>query len=91
MFCFEVTAGKAGEKEILCDKPCMSLRACGRHQCRRVCCPLASLAHVQGVGKKGKRKANAGEDANPSGTEGSDQSDEDVVDAEVIDDEDEKK
>ncbi|PPQ87085.1 hypothetical protein CVT26_009838, partial [Gymnopilus dilepis] len=63
LVCWEVTAGnekegggkEGGEKEILCDKPCMALRACGRHQCRRVCCPLASLAHVQSS-KKGKRK-----------------------------------
>jgi molecular chaperone DnaK len=33
----------------------------------------------------------AGEDANASGAEGAESSDEDVVDAEVIDDEDEKK
>lgn len=25
--------------EILCDRPCAALRACGRHQCNRVCCP----------------------------------------------------
>ncbi|TFK63598.1 hypothetical protein BDN72DRAFT_963814 [Pluteus cervinus] len=42
------------EKEILCDKPCMALRACGRHQCRRICCPLASLAAT--AAKKGKKK-----------------------------------
>jgi transcriptional repressor NF-X1 len=47
------------EKEILCDKPCFALRACGRHQCRRVCCPLASLA--AGIGRKGKRRAVAEE------------------------------
>ena len=35
--------------------------------------------------------ANPGEDATASGTEGTSSSDEDVVDAEVIDDEDEKK
>ncbi|KAG9311585.1 hypothetical protein JVU11DRAFT_7794 [Chiua virens] len=27
---------------ILCDKPCQALRVCGRHQCGRICCPLAS-------------------------------------------------
>jgi transcriptional repressor NF-X1 len=36
--------------EILCDRPCAALRACGRHQCNRVCCPLAAL--VKGKGKK---------------------------------------
>ena len=39
------------ENEILCDRPCAALRACGRHQCRRVCCPLAALASS---GKKGR-------------------------------------
>ena len=42
------------ENEILCDRPCAALRACGRHQCRRVCCPLAALANS---GKKGRRRA----------------------------------
>ena len=38
----------AEESEILCDRPCTVLRACGRHQCRRVCCPPASLASTSG-------------------------------------------
>ena len=43
---------------ILCDKPCQALRACGRHQCGRVCCPLASLASVQraAAAKSSKRR-----------------------------------
>lgn len=41
------------ENEILCDRPCAALRACGRHQCRRICCPLASLANI---GKKSRRR-----------------------------------
>ncbi|KAF8137091.1 hypothetical protein EV363DRAFT_1428042 [Boletus edulis] len=32
---------------IFCDKPCQALRSCGRHQCGRICCPLASLASLQ--------------------------------------------
>ncbi|KAF8957390.1 hypothetical protein BDZ97DRAFT_1906818 [Flammula alnicola] len=55
--CYEVHSSSAAglpEKEILCDKQCQALRACGRHQCRRLCCPLASLA--MNVGKKGKRR-----------------------------------
>ncbi|KAF8629368.1 hypothetical protein AX17_005664 [Amanita inopinata Kibby_2008] len=48
-----------GEKEIFCDRPCTALRACGRHECRRVCCPLASLsfgsASGGGTGGKGKK------------------------------------
>jgi len=57
MACFQVhSASVSGveEKEILCDKPCMALRACGRHECRRLCCPLASLA--MSANKKGKRR-----------------------------------
>ena len=39
----------------------------------------------------GANPGNPGEDASASGTDGGSSSDEDVVDAEVIDDEDEKK
>ena len=38
----------AEESEILCDRPCTVIRACGRHQCCRVCCPPASLASTSG-------------------------------------------
>ena len=38
--------------EILCDRPCPALRSCGKHQCNRVCCPLASFAGIKGKGKK---------------------------------------
>ena len=47
------TKSNIEETEILCDRPCAALRACGRHQCRRVCCPLAALANT---GKKGRRR-----------------------------------
>ena len=40
-----------GEKDLLCDRQCAVLRACGKHECRRICCPLASLAF--GKGRKG--------------------------------------
>ena len=57
--CYQDQARAHGEMgEILCDKPCPALRACGRHQCNRVCCPLASLAHI-GKGKGKKRAAVA--------------------------------
>jgi len=47
------TVKRAGHEEHLCDRPCTALRACGRHQCGRVCCPLASLASAaKGKGKK---------------------------------------
>ncbi|KAF5324353.1 hypothetical protein D9619_011330 [Psilocybe cf. subviscida] len=61
LHCFQVHAADAAgaeEKEILCDKPCLAYRACGHHQCRRQCCPLASMA--LSAGKKGKRRAVAG-------------------------------
>ena len=52
--CHEDQRRSHGElEEILCDRPCTALRACGRHQCNRPCCPLASLAIVnKGKGKK---------------------------------------
>ena len=40
------------DTEIVCDRPCPALRSCGKHQCNRVCCPLASLAGIKGKGKK---------------------------------------
>ena len=48
------TKSSIEENEILCDRPCAALRACGRHQCRRICCPLAALANNSG--KKGRRR-----------------------------------
>ncbi|KAI0827026.1 hypothetical protein BC628DRAFT_1319106 [Trametes gibbosa] len=67
--CFEDRAralararGETGpEVEILCERPCGALRACGRHQCNRPCCPLASLAGLT----KGKGKKQARMDALP--------------------------
>ncbi|KAI0360572.1 hypothetical protein OH77DRAFT_1470646 [Trametes cingulata] len=46
--------GETGpEVEILCERPCGARKACGRHQCNRLCCPLASLAGLtKGKGKK---------------------------------------
>ncbi|KAF8582785.1 hypothetical protein K439DRAFT_1350445 [Ramaria rubella] len=44
-----------GKEVILCDKVCGGLRLCGRHQCSRSCCPLATMARNKvGKGKKGK-------------------------------------
>ncbi|KAF5336563.1 hypothetical protein D9611_006507 [Ephemerocybe angulata] len=60
--CYEVYEkaenGDIQVQEILCDRPCTSLRACGRHQCRRICCPLASLATAQRKGKKRAMQQN---------------------------------
>ena len=54
--CSEAQAHTDGiQDEILCDRACTALRSCGRHQCNRVCCPLASLASASRG--KGKRKA----------------------------------
>jgi transcriptional repressor NF-X1 len=38
--------------EILCDRPCTALRACGKHRCNRICCPLAFVGGMKGKGKK---------------------------------------
>ncbi|KAI9510184.1 hypothetical protein F5148DRAFT_1181382 [Russula earlei] len=43
---------KAEAEAYLCNKPCGALRACGHHQCTRLCCPLANLANVTSKGKK---------------------------------------
>ncbi|KAI9063381.1 hypothetical protein FKP32DRAFT_707113 [Trametes sanguinea] len=69
--CFEDQArarararGETGpDVEILCERPCGALKACGRHQCRRQCCPLASLAGLTKGQTKGKGKKRAGDDA----------------------------
>ncbi|KAJ6608304.1 hypothetical protein B0H10DRAFT_528771 [Mycena sp. CBHHK59/15] len=50
-----VACGTESDKEVLCEKACTALRACGRHRCLRVCCPLASVAALQQ--RKGKRRA----------------------------------
>ncbi|KAG2003340.1 shuttle craft protein [Coprinopsis cinerea AmutBmut pab1-1] len=55
------------EVEFLCERPCPVLRACGQHQCNRICCPLASLAAV--TNKKGKKKAAAMDPSTAPGTE----------------------
>lgn len=61
--CYLHQAGTVGE--ILCDRTCPALRACGRHQCNRLCCPLASLASV--TKGKGRRRANEGAIADEEG------------------------
>ncbi|KZT70504.1 hypothetical protein DAEQUDRAFT_708602 [Daedalea quercina L-15889] len=53
--CFEA---REGGEEILCSRPCGALRACGRHQCARLCCPLATLASAAKGKGKGKKHAN---------------------------------
>jgi len=45
--------------EIICNRPCRALRTCGRHQCGRLCCPLASVTPLK---RKGKARATALED-----------------------------
>jgi len=54
MPCHEVSSSHISI-DILCEKPCPALRNCGRHQCNRICCPLASVA----VAQKGKGKKRA--------------------------------
>ncbi|KAH0834956.1 hypothetical protein J3R83DRAFT_10664 [Lanmaoa asiatica] len=43
-------------EDITCDKPCQAFRSCGRHQCGRICCPLAPLAPLQRATKSSKRR-----------------------------------
>lgn len=42
-----------GREVVECDKVCGVLRLCGRHQCSRLCCPLAGV--MRGKGGKGKK------------------------------------
>ncbi|KAK0444537.1 uncharacterized protein EV420DRAFT_1574342 [Desarmillaria tabescens] len=50
------------EIDILCSKPCTALRACGKHQCNRICCPLASLAvKYKGKGRMTRSVEGIGE------------------------------
>ncbi|GAA5864129.1 hypothetical protein JCM3774_006390 [Rhodotorula dairenensis] len=42
--------------EYLCARVCKAQRACGRHQCGRVCCPLAYQEALT-AGRKGKKRA----------------------------------
>ncbi|GAA5919432.1 hypothetical protein JCM6882_006322 [Rhodosporidiobolus microsporus] len=53
----------AGVDEFKCNRVCKSMRACGRHQCNRVCCPLAwQEALTTNVKGKGKRRAMSVQD-----------------------------
>ena len=45
---------------FLCNKPCGALRACGHHQCTRLCCPLANLANPTSKGKKKAASSGVG-------------------------------
>ncbi|KAK0473779.1 hypothetical protein IW261DRAFT_677706 [Armillaria novae-zelandiae] len=49
--CGDLYDKEHNEIDILCNKACTALRACGKHECHRLCCPLASLA-VKSKGKK---------------------------------------
>ncbi|KAG1811846.1 uncharacterized protein BJ212DRAFT_1448349 [Suillus subaureus] len=56
--CGEIIETSEGNEagDVLCDRACIALRICGRHQCNRICCPLASLSAAQ----RGKGKKRAG-------------------------------
>lgn len=44
--------------ELLCDKKCSIQRACGRHRCDVICCPLSNLEPQPGIpGKDGNMPA----------------------------------
>ncbi|TBU61184.1 hypothetical protein BD310DRAFT_1037442 [Dichomitus squalens] len=52
--------GESGpDSEILCERPCHILRECGRHQCNRICCPLAAVLASLAKGKGKKKPADA--------------------------------
>ncbi|GAA6016990.1 hypothetical protein JCM10207_001449 [Rhodosporidiobolus poonsookiae] len=47
-----------GYGEYKCGRVCKSMRSCGRHQCNRVCCPLAwQEALTAASARKGKKRA----------------------------------
>ncbi|KAF8872738.1 hypothetical protein BD779DRAFT_1613762 [Infundibulicybe gibba] len=57
--CFELYVQGEGdgaheEREILCERPCMALRACGKHECRRY------KARRRGVGTSGEEEGPGG-------------------------------
>jgi len=63
----DVPCHASNADDILCDRVCGALRSCGRHQCTRVCCPLAALAgNTKGKGKRrafGKGDAEVADEA----------------------------
>jgi hypothetical protein len=52
---------------FLCNKPCGALRACGHHQCTRLCCPLANLVNPASKSKKKAAIIGAGTEAVDTG------------------------
>ncbi|KAF9220771.1 hypothetical protein BS17DRAFT_713315 [Gyrodon lividus] len=58
----EPTTGVPASREIICDRACPALRACGRHQCGRLCCPLASLSSIQRSKTKKRRDPTSATD-----------------------------
>ncbi|KAK7437497.1 FKBP12-associated protein [Stygiomarasmius scandens] len=44
---------------LVCDKPCLALRSCGKHQCGRICCPLASFSTAGASSSKVSSKKKA--------------------------------
>lgn len=59
--CSELQA--QGETELRCERACKALRACGRHECGRKCCPLA----YQEANKKNRRRPLSTEEEDPLG------------------------
>merc|ERR1712093_81542 len=59
--CSELQA--QGETELRCERACKALRACGRHECGRKCCPLA----YQEANKKNRRRPLSIEEEDPLG------------------------
>ncbi|KAH7882494.1 hypothetical protein F5I97DRAFT_1910820 [Phlebopus sp. FC_14] len=62
-----ITPGSAVPTEFLCNRPCLAFRACGKHQCRRICCPLSSIASAQK--SRSKKRRDIPPDVEELGTE----------------------
>lgn len=48
MKCWERKEMDETGEMVLCDRVCHALRSCGRHECSRICCPLAYKAKTKG-------------------------------------------
>lgn len=48
MKCWERKEMDETGEMVLCDRICHALRSCGRHECSRICCPLAYKAKNKG-------------------------------------------
>ena len=47
-----------GESEVRCETKCVVLRSCRKHECGRVCCPLAYKAGGKAKGKRRQQQVD---------------------------------